>query len=187
MFPRKRMAEPSYNTVNHSALSWWRNQMKTFSALLHHVHGIVLGIHRSPVTFHHKGQWRGALMFPLICTWTNGWINKRDAGDLRRHRVHYDVTVMITNWQWLVSDFVASFWRNDDVVITSCDRWGQISRSRCTGICTEERGDYFLATLMFNSIHGLVPAYLCNQVVMNRDINGHNARDSDGRTITYRN
>ena len=42
----------------------------------------------------HKGQWRGALMFSLICTWTNGWANYRDAGDSRRHCAHYDVTVM---------------------------------------------------------------------------------------------
>ena len=42
----------------------------------------------------HKGQWRGALMFSLICVWTNGWVNNREAGDLRRHRGHYDVIVM---------------------------------------------------------------------------------------------
>ena len=42
----------------------------------------------------HKGQWRGALMFSLICAWTNGWVNNRDAGDSRRCRAHYDVTVM---------------------------------------------------------------------------------------------
>ena len=35
-------------------------------------------------------QWRGVLMFSLICTWTNGWANNQDAGDLRRHRAHYD-------------------------------------------------------------------------------------------------
>ena len=50
----------------------------------------------SPVTveFPSKGQWRRGLMFSLICAWTNGWANNRDAGDLRRHRAHYDVTVM---------------------------------------------------------------------------------------------
>ena len=42
----------------------------------------------------HKDQWRGALIFSLICAWTNGWANNRDAGDLRRHRAHYDVIVM---------------------------------------------------------------------------------------------
>ena len=35
----------------------------------------VRGIHRSPVNSPHKGQWRGALMFSLICVWINGWVN----------------------------------------------------------------------------------------------------------------
>ena len=54
----------------------------------------VRGIPRSPVNSPHIGQWRGALMFSLICAWINGWVNNREAGDLRRHRAHYDVTVM---------------------------------------------------------------------------------------------
>ena len=52
------------------------------------------GIHRLPVNSPHKGQWCGALMFSLICAWINGWVNNREAGDLRRHRAHYDVIVM---------------------------------------------------------------------------------------------
>ena len=55
----------------------------------------VRGIHWSPVISPYKGQWRGALIFSLICTQINGWVNNDEAGDLRRHRVHYDVTVMI--------------------------------------------------------------------------------------------
>ena len=51
-------------------------------------------IHRSPVNFPHKGQWRGALMFSLIYAWINDWVNKREAGDLRRLHGHYDVIVM---------------------------------------------------------------------------------------------
>ena len=54
----------------------------------------VRGIHRSPVNSPHKGQWRGALMFSLICVWINGWVNNRGAGDLWRYRPHHDVTVM---------------------------------------------------------------------------------------------
>ena len=30
--------------------------------------------------------------------WINGLVNNREAGDLRRHRIRYDVTVMITNF-----------------------------------------------------------------------------------------
>ena len=55
----------------------------------------VRGIHRSPVNSPHKGQWREALMFSLICVWINGRVNNREAGDLRRYRDHYDVIVTI--------------------------------------------------------------------------------------------
>ena len=55
---------------------------------------VVRGIHLSSVDSPQKGQWRVALMFSLICAWTNCWANNRDAGDLRRHRVHHDITVI---------------------------------------------------------------------------------------------
>ena len=55
----------------------------------------VRGIHQSPVNSPHKGQWRGASTFSLICGWINDWVNNREAGDLRRNRAHYDVTVMV--------------------------------------------------------------------------------------------
>ena len=67
--------------------------METFSALL----AFCAGNSPVPVNFPHKGQWRGALMFSLICARTNRWINNREAGDLRRHQAHYDVSVMKTN------------------------------------------------------------------------------------------
>ena len=55
----------------------------------------VRGIHRPPVNSPHKGQWRGALLFSFICAWMKCWVNNREAGDLRRHRAHYDVTIML--------------------------------------------------------------------------------------------
>ena len=68
-------------------------------------------IHRSPVNFPHKGQWRGALMFSLNYAWINDWVNNREAGDLRRQHGHYDVIVMlylninvrydgVMTWKW---------------------------------------------------------------------------------------
>ena len=45
--------------------------------------------------FPHKGLWRNALMFSLICTWTNVWVKNQDGGGLRHHCAHYEVTVMI--------------------------------------------------------------------------------------------
>ena len=72
--------------------TWWRHQMEIFSALLV-IHPRL--IPRSPVNSPHKGQWRGALKFSLICFWINDWVNNREAGDLIRHRAHYDVIIMI--------------------------------------------------------------------------------------------
>ena len=62
----------------HFCYTWWRHQMETFSALL----AFVRGIHWSPVNSPHRGQWRGALMFSLICVWINGGVNNRETGDL---------------------------------------------------------------------------------------------------------
>ena len=60
------------------------------------------GIHRWPVDSTHKGQWRGALMFSFIRAWINGWVNNREAGDLRHHPAHYDVIVMCARYASLL-------------------------------------------------------------------------------------
>ena len=74
-------------------MAWWRHQKETFSALL----AIWAGNWPVPGELPTHGQSRGALMFSLICVWINCWINNGDAGDLRRYRAHYDVSVMGIN------------------------------------------------------------------------------------------
>ena len=54
----------------------------------------VRGIHRSCRIPRTKAG-DAELMFSLICAWINDWVNNREAGDLRRHRGHYDVNVMV--------------------------------------------------------------------------------------------
>ena len=82
-----------HHTDRRHPTSSWRHPMKTFSA----VPAICAG--NSPVTgeFPVQSQWRGDLMFSLICAWINGWVNNREAGDLRHHRTHYDVPVMYSD------------------------------------------------------------------------------------------
>ena len=99
-----------------------------------------------------KASDSGALMFSLICVWINGWVNNREAGDLRRYRAHYDVIVM-SSWKPVTtrclinlyavihykirlfwgtqcsdawSDFPAGTRRNYNVIITSKWRHGVI-------------------------------------------------------------
>ena len=69
---------------NHNIIFYtcWRHQMETFSALLALCEGYPSLIGGFP------------LQRPVICVWTNNWANDQDAGGLRRHRTHYDVSVM---------------------------------------------------------------------------------------------
>ena len=71
--------------------SWWRHQMETFSASL----DIYAG--NSPVTGEFPAQRPVTRSFDVFfdLRLNNGWVNNHEAGDLRRHRAHYDVTVMV--------------------------------------------------------------------------------------------
>ena len=69
-------------------------------------------IHLSPVNSPHKSQWCGALMFSLMYTWANGWVNNRDAGDLRRYGVHCDVSVM---WYFVTCFITVTLHERHDV------------------------------------------------------------------------
>ena len=65
--------------------TWWRHQMATFAALLAPCEG------NSPVTGKFPSQRPVKRSFIFLSA---PWINNREAGDLRRHRAHYDVIVM---------------------------------------------------------------------------------------------
>ena len=86
------------------------------------------GIHRSPVNSPHKGQGRGALKFSLICVWINGWVNNREAGDLRRYRAHYDVIVMIMETLPMLLALCAGGY---SFVITVCHLFIHVMRPQC--------------------------------------------------------
>ena len=65
--------------------------METFSALL------ALSEGNSPVTGEFPAQRPVTRSFDVFfdLRLNEGWVNNREAGDLRRHRTHYNVTVMI--------------------------------------------------------------------------------------------
>ena len=86
------VVEHIYHTTMTSDSKIWRHQMEAFSAQLAICAGNSPG--NSSVNSPHEGQWRGALMFSLICGSINAWVNNRETGDLRRHHAHYDVIEM---------------------------------------------------------------------------------------------
>ena len=82
--------------------------MEIFSALL------ALFVEISPVTGQFPVQRPVTQSFDvsLVCAWINGWVNNHEAGDLKRHRAHYDVTVIIFHWiifHW-VNDIMQIWW-----------------------------------------------------------------------------
>ena len=76
-------------------LTWWRHQMETFSVLL----AICAG--NSPVPGEFPAQ-RPVTRSSDVFFDLHGWVNNGEAGDLRRHRAHYDVTIMITEAEWRI-------------------------------------------------------------------------------------
>ena len=98
-----------------------KHMMTSSNGNIFRVTGPLCGeIHRSPVNFPHRVQWRGAVMFSLICAWINAWVNNRKAGDSRRHRPHYDVIVMA--WKNLLVEYSNKmFWFNLSLIM--CNIW----------------------------------------------------------------
>ena len=93
-----RADEISERTKDIYCFTWWRHQMETFSALL----AICAG--NSPVTGEFPAKKPVARNFGVFvtCTWINGGVNNGEGVDLRRHRAHYDVTIM----SWRISQMV---------------------------------------------------------------------------------
>ena len=88
--------------INHAA--WRRHQMETFSALLALCEG------NWPVTSEFPAQRSVTRSFDIFFE-INSWINNRGAGNLRRHRAHHDVTVMVEpKWHAHGSRFVWVLW-----------------------------------------------------------------------------
>ena len=141
--------------------SWWRHQVETCSASLAFVRGIhrwLRWIHRSPVNSPHADQWRRTLVLSLICAWTNGWVNNQDAGDLRRHRADYDVTVMwcriVIQWSgqpWDLSAFNASLLSNFELV----------KRVKLGGSVHYGRNGLKFGTLLYPDHHSLKLTIFC--------------------------
>ena len=80
--------------------AWWRHQIETFSALLALCKG------NSPATGEYPSQRLVTQSFDVffdlhLNQHINSWANNWDAGDLRRHRAHYDVIIM--DWRrWMI-------------------------------------------------------------------------------------
>ena len=108
-FATTGMTGLSHTEVSHDDVIKWKHFPRYWP--------FVRGIHRWSGNSPQKDQWRGALMFSLICAWTNGQVNNRDADDLERH--HHSlwrhsneveqILQMETNWSQ-IAKFMGPTW-----------------------------------------------------------------------------
>ena len=83
-----------HQSLKYFGNSWFSHNETTMTSSNGNIFRVTGPLCREFTGHPHKGQWRGALVFSLICAWINGWVNNCEAGDLRRHRAHYDIIVM---------------------------------------------------------------------------------------------
>ena len=98
----------------------WRHQMETFSGLLAICAGNSPVPTQRPVT-------RSFDFF--ICAWINGWVKNGKAGDLRRHRAHYGITVMAKRPRDLSQPELHNYTSRD--ILSACERSHVPSKNRC--------------------------------------------------------
>ena len=88
--------------------TWWCHQMETFSALLD------LYVGNSPVTGEFPSQRPVTQSLHVLnCAWINGYVNKREAGDLRRNRPQYNVIVMNSTSPWGVIESLVVLFKSN--------------------------------------------------------------------------
>ena len=117
-----------------------------------------------------KGQWRGALVFSLIRGCTYRWASNRDAGDLKRHHAHYDVTTIIqVPLSSTKKDFKYAFFQHSSSHSTSR---GPFSHGTHNGHSSLDRASYsvsFVSSKFGLCLSLLLARYMHYSVIMDSD------------------
>ena len=83
---KRRLQNNDHLALNHDDVIKWKHLPRYWP--------FVRGIHQSRWIPHTKASDAELWWFLWSAVRINGWVNKREAGDLRRHHGHYDVIVM---------------------------------------------------------------------------------------------
>ena len=119
-------------------------------------------------------------MFSLICVWINGWVNNREAGDLRRRRGHCDVNIMAKTTTTFQS-FAYFLWNTAETYHVSHMKqtWGRLhwNGTICEYICInfiyldcscinsfDESAHLEIAGLHLTNIKSLIPTWISNYI-----------------------
>ena len=85
---QRHCAFPVSGNERIASISWWRHEMEKSFRVTGHLCGEFTVTGEFP---EQRPMTQSLVFFSLIYAWINGWVNNREAGDLRHHRTHYDV------------------------------------------------------------------------------------------------
>ena len=105
-------------------------------------------------------QTSDAELFSLICAWTNDWVNKQDACDLRHHRSHYDVTAM---WCWIVIQWSGQPWDISAFNASLLSNFELVKRVKLGVSVHYGRNGLKFGTLLYPDNHSLKVTVFCTQ------------------------
>ena len=88
----KKFTDTGKRGIEKNLRSWWRHQMETFS------NSLTIYAGNSSMNSHTKA--RDGELWCFLWSVPEKKVNNGEAGYLRRHRVHYDVTVMCLLFIW---------------------------------------------------------------------------------------
>ena len=118
-FPQKTLPHPFSHLLNYlEILFTLHNMMTSSNGNISRCWACVRGIHRWPANLfphtHTNASDMELWCFLWICAWINGRVINHEAVDLRRHRAHYDVIVMIWNCSIIFQEGECQQKSNDD-------------------------------------------------------------------------
>ena len=107
-------------------------------------------------------------MFSLICVWISDWVNNREAGDLRRHRGHYEVNVMFT---FSMNNFpgFSHIWYDSGtpIVWDQVKWWPYVTFTNFNQFCRSHVSYWYRSMVLIASLYDLIrfwPCCCCNIV-----------------------
>ena len=107
----------TYNAKWHFKMPPMKKYSQSCFAYINRQAYVMSRLRFKPVNSPHKGQWRGALMFSLICVWINGWVNNPSDPITSFSITRYGgpVTAQWMIWVWY-NKSATLWWSSDSAV-----------------------------------------------------------------------
>ena len=108
----------------------------------------------------------------FIIAWIYDWVNNREAADLRRHRAHYDVIVMLREYRFCTFCNCLDSWRTRENaphslnICFSCNQYKTKHNAIASIFCAVEYGCVSTKCISFDKPWRFIWSKRCNTVMI---------------------